>query len=213
MFYYMLRNEGHVVNHKRIRRIYRASGLVLFRKRRRRLPPRERTVLPATKVSDVWSVDFVHDALTDGRSVRVLTVIDDATRIALAATADHSLPAARVIRELDYLCEIHGPPRNIRSDNGPEFISAELQRWARDRGINWHFIQPGKPAQNCFVERFNGTLRRDVLAATLFVTLSQMRQRLDETRHIYNTLRPHRSLRGKPPAVLASNSLVMRGLA
>lgn len=213
MLYKILRTEGHIVNHKRIRRIYQTCGLTLRRKLRRRLPPRHKVTGQAQRLGEGWSVDFVHDALIDGRTFRVFTVIDDATRLALATVVDLALPSARVIRELDQLCEVYGPPRAIRSDNGPEFLAHNVQMWAQRRGIEWRFIQPGKPAQNAIVERFNGTLRREALAASLFPSVAEAQRLIDEMRHAYNTKRPHSSLGGKTPAAFAGHSLVISGLA
>lgn len=193
--YHRLRKNGLMVNHKRLWRVYCQLKLNLPRKKKRRLPERVKQplVVPA-RANQMWSMDFMLDVLTDGRSFRTLNVIDDYNREALAVDVDFSLPAQRVIRCLERLIEIHGKPATIRCDNGPEFISSALIKWCEGKGIQLCWIQPGKPTQNAYIERLNGTFRRDVLDAYLFRNIGQVRQVVEEWLVSYNTLRPHQAL-------------------
>jgi putative transposase len=195
-YHHRLRKNGVLVNHKRLWRLYQALSLQLGKRRKkRRLPERLKQPLqvPAGP-NGCWSLDFTSDALTDGRRFRTLNVIDDFNRQVLGIEVDFSLPATRVVRLLAHLVEQHGRPKKLRCDNGPEFISAALVEWCEAHRIELHWIQPGKPTQNAYVERFNGSFRREVLDAYLFTTLRQVRQLLAEWMHDYNTLRPHQAL-------------------
>lgn len=195
-YHHRLRKNGVLVNHKRLWRLYQALGLQLGKRRKkRRLPDRLKQPLqvPAGP-NGCWSLDFTSDALTDGRRFRTLNVLDDFNRQVLGIEVDFSLPATRVVRLLGQLVEQHGRPEKLRCDNGPEFISAVLREWCETQGIVLHWIQPGKPTQNAYVERFNGSFRREVLDAYLFTTLRQVRHLLTEWMHDYNTLRPHQAL-------------------
>lgn len=157
-----LRRQGHPYNHKRLWRVYRQLGLNLPKRRRRRLPDHVRKPLPkATAVNQVWSLDFMSDTLRDGRRFRTLNILDDYNREALGVEVDYSLPAKRVIRFLEQLMESYGKPDCLRCDNGPEFISTALTEWCEAKEIRLHWIQPGKPTQNAFIERFNGSFRRE----------------------------------------------------
>lgn len=195
-YHHRLRKNGRLVNHKRLWRLYQALGLQLGKRRKkRRLPERLKQPLQVPARPNVcWSLDFTSDALTDGRRFRTLNVIDDFNRQVLGIEVDFSLPANRVVRLLTQLAEQHGRPEKLRCDNGPEFISAALGEWCEGQGIVLHWIQPGKPTQNAYVERFNGSFRREVLDAYLFTTLRQVRQLLEEWMLDYNTLRPHQAL-------------------
>lgn len=196
-----LRREGFVINHKRTERLYREFGLGLRRRRRKRLPAGvAQVLLQPIRPSQCWSLDFMSDTLSWGKPYRLLNVIDDYAREALAIEIDFSLGAERVKRVLEQLCEAHGTPQFIRSDNGPEFRAELLQRWAQEKGIRWEFIQPGKPAQNAFIERFNGTLREEVLDQCTFGSLQQARETTAAWRVIYNEKRTHRSLGKLPPS-------------
>ena len=144
-------------------------------------------------------MDFMGDSLADGRSYRTFNVIDDYARDALAIQIDISLTANRVVRTLEALCECHGPPEAIRSDNGPEFRSEAVQTWAKARNIRWDFIEPGCPAQNAYIERFNGTYRVEVLDAHQFRTLSEARTITDAWLTIYNEKRTHSAIGHLPP--------------
>ena len=195
-----LRKQGEVANHKRVRRLYRAAGLTLPRKLKKRLPDAVRQPLPkAVACNGCWSLDFTSDTLTDGRKFRTLNVIDDYNREALGIEVDYSLPAQRVTRLLDRLVECYGKPERLRSDNGPEFISQALQDWCVDKHVALHWIEPGKPTQNAYIERFNGTFRREVLNANTFSNLAQVRRSVDIWLVEYNTERPHQALKFMTP--------------
>ena len=149
-----------------------------------------------TTPNQVWSIDFMSDSLADGRRYRLFNVIDDFNRESLAIEVDTSLPSLRVIRVLERLIALRGKPANIRCDNGPEFISHKLEQWCneKDRQITLQFIQPGKPMQNAYIERKNGSIRRELLDAYLFYNLAEVRSMSQEWRIDYNTERPHKSL-------------------
>jgi len=196
----LLHREGLQVNHKRVLRIYREEGLTVRRKRRKRRAhaPRER-LAPATEPNQRWSMDFVSDTLENGRSIRVLTVVDDCSRLSPAIEVDTSIAGERVTRVLERAGELHGFPKTIVVDNGPEFTGKVLDAWAHRRGIQLHFIRPGKPVENAFAESFNGRLREECLNQHVFVDL-RAAQELIRSWHIdYNEVRPHSSLRGLSP--------------
>lgn len=200
MIDYLRNQAGQAWNHKRIRRVYRAMALHLKRKPKKRLPAREaqRLAVPEQR-NQTWSLDFMSDALSNGRTFRTLNVIDDFNREALWIEVDTSLPAERVARVLEQLLSWRGKPTNIRMDNGPELISQRLERWAKEKQIELLHIQPGKPAQNAYIERFNRTYREDVLNAYLFDDLQEVRHITERWLEDYNTIRPHEALRGIPP--------------
>lgn len=194
---YRLWNKGFQWNHKRIYRVYTAMKLNIRRRAKRRLPERVKQPLAVpTAPNQVWSIDFMSDCLTDGRRFRLLNIIDDFNRQSLAIEADTSLPSLRVIRVLERLVSERGCPANIRCDNGPEFISHKLEEWCNheSRKISLQFIQPGRPMQNAYIERNNGSLRRELLDAYLFNNLVEVRTMSDEWQIDYNTERPHKSL-------------------
>lgn len=176
-------------------RIYTDMKLNIRRKPKRRLPARimEALAIPDAP-NEVWSIDFMSDALTDGRRFRLFNVIDDFNRESLSIDIDTSLPARRVIRTLERMAAERGIPKCIRCDNGPEFISCLLQEWCESRNIRLLYIQPGKPTQNAFVERQNGSIRRGLLNAYLFSSLAEVRIMAEEWRMDYNLERPHKSL-------------------
>lgn len=193
--YHRFRNRGEKWNHKRVRRIYRQMNLNIRRKPKKRLPDRVKQPLAApTAPNETWSVDFMSDSLTDGRKYRLLNVIDDFNRESLCIEADTSLPTLRVIRVLEKLVVQRGRPKNIRVDNGPEFISHKLCEWCQRHKITLQFIQPGKPMQNAFIERKNGSIRRELLNAYLFYSLNEVREMCRQWRQDYNSERPHKSL-------------------
>lgn len=195
-----MRNEGCSANKKRMHRIYKEHGLAHRRRSKRRVPERvkEPIVLPIGP-NITWSMDFMHDALVSGRKYRTFNVIDDFNREALCIAVDSSLPAPRVIRELDQLMEWRGKPERIRMDNGPEFIAGIMKEWALGKGIEFTYIQPGSPMQNGLVERFNRTFRTEVLNAWIFETLDQVKQMSQDWMWRYNNVRPHGSLLRLPP--------------
>jgi putative transposase len=195
-----LRNQGHRWNHKRIRRVYRDLALHLQRKPKKRLPARMAQVLAVPVQSNqTWSLDFMSDSLSDGRTFRTLNVLDDFNREALWIEVDTSLPAECVVRVLEQLLLWRAAPTRIRMDNGPELISRRLESWATARHIELLHIQPGKPAQNAYIERFNRTYREDVLDAFLFDTLEEVRSITEHWLDDYNNIRPHEALQGLSP--------------
>jgi len=194
---YRLWNSGHCWNHKRIYRVYTDMNLNIRRRVKRRLPERvKQTLSVPTAPNQMWSIDFMTDRLVDGRKFRLLNVIDDFNRESLAIEVDTSLPSLRVIRVLEKLTVQRGCPANIRCDNGPEFISHKLEQWCSDksRQISLQFIQPGKPMQNAYIERKNGSIRRELLDAYLFYSLAEVKAMSEQWRLDYNTERPHKSL-------------------
>lgn len=194
---YRMWNKGHWWNHKRIYRVYTYMNLNIRRRAKKRLPERvKQPLLVPTEPNQVWSIDFMSDSLVDGRKFRLFNVIDDFNRELLAIEVDTSLPSARVIRVIEKLIAERGCPANIRCDNGPEFISHKLQQWCaeKDKQITLQFIQLGRPMQNAYIERTNGSMRRELLNAYLFYRLSEVREKCDEWRNDYNTERPHKSL-------------------
>ena len=202
--YYRLRIRGYTWNHKKVRRVYRNMNLNIRRKPKKRLPERVKQPLTyTTSPNQVWSIDFMSDSLQDGRKARLFNVIEDFNRESLAVEVDTSLPTKRVIRVLNRLVEERGAPANLRMDNGPEFISHLLAEWCNKRKITLQFIQPGKPMQNAFIERKNGSLRRELLNAYVFTSLDELRAFCEEWRIDYNTERPHKSLGYLPPAMFA----------
>ena len=194
---YRLWNKDYPWNHKRIYRVYTEMKLNIRRRSKKRLPQRVKQPLSVpTESNQVWSIDFMSDSLTDGRRFRLLNIIDDFNRESLAIEVDTSLPSLRVIRVLERLVAERGCPRNIRCDNGPEFISHKLEEWCKheSRRISLQFIQPGRPMQNAYIERKNGSIRRELLNAYLFDSLADVRVLSEEWRMDYNTERPHKSL-------------------
>ena len=201
----LLRREGHVVNKKRVQRLYREEKLTVRRRGgRKRAMGTRRPIEAPLAPNQRWSVDFVSDQLTDGRRFRILTVIDNCTRECLALVADTSLSGRRVARELDEIIRERGRPQTIVSDNGTEYTSNAILEWADDTGVGWHYIAPGKPQQNGFNESFNGRLRDELLNETLFRSLPHARTVLQAWRRDYNVERPHSKLGWLTPQAFAS---------
>lgn len=199
-FYARIRNEGIVWNKKRIRRVYKNLGMNKRKKTRKRITGRVKVPLVIPEhPNDTWSMDFMHDVLMNGRKFRTINIIDDFNREALTIEAYFSIGSNRVITVLERLIRESGKPRMIRVDNGPEFISTALGDWCYDKGIKLHFIQPGKPNQNSYIERFNRSYRDDVLDVHLFEDLSQVRDYTEIFREDYNLYRPHESLNNISP--------------
>jgi putative transposase len=200
-----LRREGFVVNHKRLFRIYREERLAVRKRGGRKRALGTRTPMPdAALPNDRWSLDFVSDQLICGRRFRILGIYDDCTRECLAAVADVSLSGRRVARELDLLIAVRGKPKTIISDNGTELTSNAILAWTADTKVDWHYIDPGKPVQNAFIESFNGRLRDEFLNETLFTSVMQARLALEEWRRDYNTVRPHSRISWLTPAAHAA---------
>jgi putative transposase len=201
--YYRLRRKGFSWNHKRVYRVYTALHLNIRRRFKKRLPARVKQALfQPQSINEVWSVDFMSDSLWDGRKFRLLNIVDDFNREVLALEADISLPSLRVTRVLEYLKEFRGLPKMIRVDNGPEFISHVLDEWCRKNEITLTYIQPGKPMQNGYVERCNGSIRKELLNANVFYSLKEVREKIEEWMVDYNYHRPHESLNYRTPIEL-----------
>jgi putative transposase len=202
----LLRREGIVMNHKKLR-LYREERLQVRRRsgRKRAVGTRAPMVLPQGP-NQRWSLDFLSDAFADGRWFRILAIVDDFTRECLALVADTSLPGLRVARELDAVIARRGHPAMIVSDNGTELTSLTMLRWSQQQGLAWHYIAPGKPQQNAFVESFNGRLQDECLNEALFTSLAHAREVLAIWNDDYNTLRPHSSVGNLAPSVYAALS-------
>jgi putative transposase len=195
-----LKNQGHGWNHKRILRVYRDLALNLHRKPKKRLATRTaRALIVPAQSNQIWSLDFMSDSLSNGRTFRILNVIDDFNREALWIEVDTSLPAERVVIVLERLVLERAIPKQIRMDNGPELISQRLESWAKEKHIELIHIQPGKPAQNAYIERFNRTFREDVLDAYWFSSPEEVRQIVEPWIEDYNVIRPHEALQGLSP--------------
>ncbi|MDA7916365.1 IS3 family transposase [Verrucomicrobia bacterium] len=189
-------------NHKRVLRIYREMGLNLPRRTKKRLPARVKQPLDApARVNRMWSMDFMHDTLYHGQRFRVRNLFYEGVREATRIEVDTSLPAERVVRVLEQTKESRPFPKQIRVDSGPELISQKLVDWCDENDVHLHHIQPGKPTQNAYIERFNDTFRREVLDAHLFGSLNQVRQISEEWMIGYNEERPHESLGNIPPTL------------
>jgi putative transposase len=200
-----LRRDGIVANHKRIYRIYRAANLQVRRRKKARVAIARGFKRPqATRRNEIWAIDFVSDTVGT-RSFRGLSIIDTCTRECVAIAVDYSLPSLAVTRVLDQCAEERGYPRIIVADNGPEFTSRRMLHWAAQRKVELHFIDPGKPTQNCYVESFNGSLRDECLNEHAFTSLHEAREIIDAWRTDYNQVRPHKSLGKKTPEEFAKS--------
>lgn len=198
----LLRREGWKVNHKRVYRIYVQERLAVRKRRKwRRMVsvPRE-SRLTASQVNQIWSMDFLSDALVSGRRLRTLNIVDEYTREALAIEVDTSLPGLRVVRVLEQLREGGRKPQQIVIDHGPEFAGKVLDQWAHENGVELRFITPGRPAENGYIESFNGRLRDECLNENWFMSLDQVRKVVEAWRVDYNQARPHSSLGDLTPA-------------
>jgi putative transposase len=200
----LLRRDGIVVNHKKLHRIYKSAGLAVPSRRKRHVRYERGTAIAAvTAANQRWSIDFLSDSLISGRCIRVLPIIDDFTREGLKLEVDFSLPAQRVVRALDEVAAIRGYPAVLRSDNGPEFASHALLRWAAEHNLRLHFIEPGKPTQNANIESLNARIRDEFLNEHAFRTLAEARREAALWLHHYNTVRPHGALGYSTPAEFA----------
>lgn len=206
--------EGFTCNIKKIRRIYREENLMVKRRKGRKKATRTRAPLPKPdSVNQVWSLDFMSDAFTDGRRFRVLGVMDQCSRECLTLAADTSMPGLRVVRELDLLVKKHGKPKVIVSDNGPELTSRAVLIWAAQNAIDWHYIQPGKPQQNGYTESLNDKIRDECLNEHWFSCLAEARAIIEAWRRDYNHVRPHSALGYLTPMefIAAKNSAKKSG--
>ena len=209
----LLREQGEPSGINRIYRLYREEGLTVRKRKARRRAIGTRTpILVEAKVNARWSLDFVHDQLAQGRRFRILNVVDDVTRECLAAIPDTSISGKRVARELTTLISTRGKPGMIVSDNGTEFTPNAILGWAKDQAVEWHYIAPGRPMQNGYIESFNGRMRDELLNETLFIDLDQARQLISAWIADYNTARPHSSLDYKTPAAYAGSLTAPKGI-
>lgn len=202
----LLRREGEPSGINRIYRLYREEGLTVRKRRaRRRAIGIRAPILVEARANARWSLDFVHDQMANGRRFRILNIVDDVTRECLAAIPDTSISGLRVARELRDLIARRGKPGMIVSDNGTEFTSHAIFAWTKDHAIDWHYIAPGKPMQNGFVESFNGRMRDELLNEALFFGLEHARRAIADWTEDYNTGRPHSALGYQTPAAFAAN--------
>ena len=200
----LLRREGWEINMKRTHRIYNELGLQLRNKTpKRRVKAKLRDDrCHATGPNETWAMDFVHDQLATGRKIRVLTVVDTFTRFSPVLDPRFSYRGEDVVQTLEQTCARMGYPKTIRVDQGPEFISRDLDLWAYAKGVTLDFSRPGKPTDNAFIEAFNGRFRIECLNTHWFLTLADAREKLEEWRRYYNEDRPHGAIGNKPPAAL-----------
>jgi putative transposase len=196
----LLRRGGEIVNHKRIYRLYRLEGLTVRIKRRKRLAASPR-LAPRTPngIGQRWSMDFVCDHTAEGLRFRVLTLVDDFSRRSPGLLVERSIGGGRVVRFLEELARVNGYPETIVIDNGPEFVSNALDQWAHSHNVQLHFIRPGRPVENAFIESFNGKFRDECLNANWFHSLEHTREIVSEWLEDYNERRPHSSLGGLTP--------------
>jgi putative transposase len=201
----LLRREGVQANHKRVYRLYREAALSVRKRRRRKLVMVDRQALHVPRgPNEVWSIDFVMDALANGRCIKCLTIVDDFTRECLDIAVDHGISGGYVARVLESISQFRGLPRAVRTDQGPEFTSRALDRWAYERGVDLKLIAAGKPTQNAYIESFNGKFRDECLNDHYFNNLAHARVVIAEWRRDYNEARPHSSIGRIPPAEFAA---------
>lgn len=200
----LLARNGFRMNHKKVERLYREEGLQLHKRRRKKTQRwRGETPATATRANERWSMDFTHDRLINGRKIRTLNVVDTFTRECLWIEVGPSMSGQRVTEVLDFLVHLRGNPQVITTDNGSEFAGRALDKWAYEHKVKLHFIDPGKPVQNAYVESFNGKFRNECLNDHWFNSLEEAREIIDAWREDYNTIRPHSSLGYKTPAEFA----------
>jgi putative transposase len=204
MLYMMLRNQGQLVNHKRIERLYREEKLALRRRKRRKLRVVRQEIKKASHPMERLAIDFMSDALVTGRKIRVLTIVDEYSKESPLLLVEHSISGDHVVRALENLAKSRGVPGSLRLDNGPEFRSKALVSWALRNNVALQYITPGKPTQNAFIESFNSRCREECLDQQLFLSLEDARTKIETWRRFYNELRPHSALGGKPPRLFAS---------
>jgi putative transposase len=208
----LLRREGEPWGINRIYRLYREEGLTVRKRRaRRRAVGTRAPILVEARPNARWSLDFVHDQMASGRRFRILNIVDDVTRECLAAIPDTSIPGVRVVRELTTLIERRGRPGMIVSDHGTELTCNAVLAWCADYRVEWHYIAPGKPMQNGFIESFNGRMRDELLNESLFLDLDQARELIAAWIADYNTARPHSSLGYQTPAAYAAQITALDG--
>lgn len=200
----LLCREGWRINAKRVYRLYHEMGLQLRNKTpKRRVQAKLREGrTEAIRVNETWAMDFVHDQLATGQKLRVLTVIDTYSRFAPVVDPRFSYKGEDVVQTLEHACKAHGYPKSIRADNGPEFVSKDLDLWAYQKGVILDFSRPGKPTDNAFIESFNGKFRAECLSTHWFLSLEDARQKMEAWRKDYNEVRPHSAIGNKPPITL-----------
>lgn len=204
MIYLKLRQAGQLVNHKRVDRLYAEAGLQVRRRRRKKVPVADRQPLGRPlSANQVWSMDFVFDRTAEGRVIKCLTVVDDATHESVAIVPERAINGHALTRILDRLALERGLPQAIRTDNGKEFCGRAMLTWAHARGVRLFLIQPGKPNQNAYIESFNGRLRDECLNEHWFVSLAHARTVIEAWRREYNEERPKKSLGGLTPSAYA----------
>ena len=207
----LLRREGWTVNHKRVYRLYREERLSVRQRKRKRIGAVERQPLAiATRANERWSMDFISDALSEGQKFRSLNIVDDFSRECLSAEVDTSIPGARVVRVLERLRDRRGLPKVLVMDNGPEFAGRAVDVWAYKEGVKLHFIEPGKPVQNAFIESFNGKMRDECLNEHWFLSLGEARETIEAWRRDYNEVRPHSALGNRTPQEFAACGAALR---
>lgn len=201
MLHAIVKREGLVVNHKRTERIYKEErlSLKLRRPKTKKVSELRAPLIPVENPNERWSMDFIHSRLINGRRIKSLTIVDDCSREAPAIETDTSIPGVRVVRVLDQLKDTRGLPKVIVIDNGPEFSGRVLDDWAWRNDVKLHFIDPGKPQQNAFIESFNATFRKDCLNQNWFYTLEEAKEEIEKWRLDYNAYRPHSSLEDLTP--------------
>jgi putative transposase len=203
----LLRREGYCVNKKKVYRLYRTAGLSVHRRKSRKKARGSRLERqPVTGPNQRWSLDFVFDQLSDGRRIKLMTIVDEYTRENLGVEVERSIKGVDVVRILDKVIGTRGKPGQIQSDNGSEFTSNVVLGWVHQRGIEWRYIEPGKPVQNSYIESFNGRIRDECLNENWFETLHEAKTLIEIWRKDYNETRPHGSLNGLSPSAYAEET-------
>lgn len=195
MIYLKRRQAGQMVNYKRVERLYQEANLQVRRRKRKKVPPADRQpLLRPASANEVWSIDFVFDRTAEGRVLKCLTIVDDATHEAVAIEIERAISSIGLTRVMDRLAVTRGLPKIIRSDNGKEFCGKAMVAWARERGVQLRLIEPGKPNQKAYIESFNGRLRDECLNEHWFLSLLHARTEIENWRREYNEERPKRTL-------------------
>jgi putative transposase len=209
----LLKREGLAINHKRTERIYREEGLSLRRRtKKRRILPARIQMPQASKPGEVWSMDFMSDTCASRRRLKILTIVDDFSKVSPGIMADTSIPSRKVIAYLDQIALLHGYPDRIRVDNGPEFTSAVFHQWAEEQHIIIEHTRPGKPSDNAFIESFNGKVRDECLNEHWFINVSDAQEKIGAWREAYNQERPHSSLNNLSPHEFIKEHYMNKGL-